>query len=68
MSGLLLTREERMRFSIWLKREAEADEGCARQMQELKMPDAIRQRYLTDAAACRQVARILDSIQEETIG
>ena len=68
MTRLLLTDQERQRFSAWLRAEAEGHVGMAKQMEELPnmAPMALRERQR--AAAKTLIAMELDSTESMSIG
>ena len=68
MSGLLLTREDRIRFAEYLTREAESTEVIVKQMETVGMSsaiiEAVIEKYRTEIRACRVVAALLLKTQD----
>lgn len=67
MSGLLLTDAERERFAAYLEREAASNEAMARQMEQIKVPEAVIKRERLKALAARMIAENLRSTESVSI-
>lgn len=71
MSELLLTDEERKRFTVWLRMQAESFNGTAKlleeQMKGSPIKDEIVKRERQKAVACTIVANDIDSAEEMTL-
>lgn len=64
---MLLTKEEREKFSTWLKNEAASDRAIITQMEKLPGMEAVAKRYKLEVVAAELIARKLDSIEDQTI-
>lgn len=66
--NLHLTKEERERFIQWLRAEAALNKLIAEQMAKMPGLEALAKRKRTEAMAAEVVARVPESIEDETIG
>ena len=66
---LTLTQEERDKFAAWLEQEAKTDHEMANQMKTFggNAMEAGAQKYNTEAMAKEIVAKVLRSIETETM-
>lgn len=62
-----LTPLEREKFADWLEQEAMTDDGLVKQTESLPNMETIGKKYKMEAAAKRIVARILRSIETQTL-
>ncbi len=66
--ALNLTSEERRKFALYLKADAETDAKIGKRMERTAQPEPMIQHYWDRAAAKALVAHELLSIEDMTIG
>ncbi len=64
---ITLTNEERDKFVVYLKQEAETNKGIADLMKKAKTMDAVTHMYVAKSVACMIVARDLGALVEMSI-
>lgn len=64
---MTLTLQERQRFIIWLENETSQANSISEQLKKVNSPEAVIKKYLAEAMACRVVASMLKSIEEDII-
>ena len=63
--SFLLSREERQRFALYLKRYADSGDLIVEQLRKLThLPAEVSGQKVVENAACRMVARILETTED----
>lgn len=69
MSDIInLTKQERDRFAAWLIQEADNNDVLTEQMAKLPHTAPVVSKYRAEALAFRVVAKVLNGIEDMTIG
>lgn len=67
MSGNLLEREEKIRFSQRLEMQIFSGSGMVEQLEKMKVPDTLIQKEKIEIAACRVVLKMINSGETVTV-
>lgn len=65
--SLLLSDEERRRFVVWLRFEAQTANGMVETMKKIDIPEVVLRREASYAAACTIVAARIEAIEAFTV-